>query len=361
MENTKNCVIIIPSLNPGEELIDYVIQLKENGFSKILLVDDGSREDLKAIFTTLRDNHGCDLITHEVNKGKGRALKNAFEYYAKELKDGKYSGCSGVITADSDGQHTVADVCKLEVALQNCDNSLILGCRDFDDESVPPKSETGNKVTRVMMHLFIGGSVTDTQTGLRAVPNSLIDRFSHLPGERFEYETTMLIDCIKGGIDIKEIPIETVYINNNNESHYRPIVDSISIFKVIAGTFMKYILSSLCSFLLDYGLFCLLLFLFGLGFEKSAVIWIATIIARICSSLFNYFVNKNIVFDSKKGALTLLYYYILVVIQMVLSAGLVSLITDSLTIPAQLVKLLVDTVLFLLSYQVQKRVIFKNK
>lgn len=361
MENIKNCVIIIPSLNPGEELIDYVIQLKENGFSKILLVDDGSRDELKAIFTTLRDNHGCDLITHEVNKGKGRALKDAFKYYSKELKDGKYAGCKGVITVDSDGQHTVPDVCNLEEALQECDNSLILGCRDFDDESVPPKSETGNKVTRVMMRLFIGGSVTDTQTGLRAIPNCLIDRFADLPGERFEYETTMLIDCIKGGIDIKEIPIATVYINGNSETHYRPIIDSISIFKVIAGTFIKYIFASLSSFLLDYGLFCLLLFLFGFGFEKSLAIWIATIIARICSSLFNYFINKNVVFNSDKGASTLLYYYILVVIQMALSAGLVSLITGLLAVPAQITKLLVDTVLFLLSYQVQKKIIFKNK
>lgn len=362
MSEKRNCVIIIPSLNPEEGLIDYVKELKNSGFDKILLVDDGSRNESKFIFATLKTEYGCDLITHDVNRGKGKALKDAFAYYHNENLSGKYSDCIGVITADSDGQHTVPDVLKLAEALQNCSDSLILGVRDFDDESVPPKSETGNKISRVMLRLFVGGDVTDTQTGLRAVPNSLIERFSLLPGERFEYETKMLIDCIKSKINIKEIPIRTVYIDGNKETHYRPIADSISIFKVIAGTFFKYILSSLSSFLLDYGLFCLILFVAGLFIDNAkekVAIWIATVIARICSSLFNYFVNKTLVFDSQKGMKTLVYYYILVVVQMAASAALVSLTTSCLPIPAQLSKLIVDTLLFLLSYQIQKRLIFK--
>lgn len=362
MSEKRNCVIIIPSLNPEEGLIDYVKELKNSGFDKILLVDDGSRNESKFIFATLKTEYGCDLITHDVNYGKGRALKNAFAYYHNENLSGKYSDCIGVITADSDGQHTVPDVLKLAEALPNCSDSLILGVRDFDNESVPPKSETGNKISRVMLRLFVGGDVTDTQTGLRAVPNSLIERFSLLPGERFEYETKMLIDCIKSKINIKEIPIRTVYIDGNKETHYRPIADSISIFKVIAGTFFKYILSSLSSFLLDYGLFCLILFVAGLFIDNAkekVAIWIATVIARICSSLFNYFVNKTLVFDSQKGMKTLVYYYILVVVQMAASAALVSLTTSCLPIPAQLSKLIVDTLLFLLSYQIQKRLIFK--
>lgn len=361
-ENTTNCVIVIPSLNPEEGLIDYVSQLKESGFSNILLVDDGSRDSCKPIFNTLHEDFGCDLITHEINKGKGRALKDAFTYYHDAYTSGKWGNCVGVITADSDGQHTVEDVLQLAEALPSCGDSLILGVRDFDDESVPPKSETGNKITRFFMRICIGGDVTDTQTGLRAVPNCLVERFSFLPGERFEYETTMLIDCIKNKIEIKEIPIKTVYIDGNKETHYRPIVDSFSIFKVIAGTFFKYILASLASFLLDYGLFCLILFVAGLfiGDEKEKVaIWIATILARICSSLFNYFVNRNVVFNSNKGISTLIYYYILAATQMACSAGLVSLLSGLSWMPAQIAKLIVDSLLFLVSYQVQKRLIFK--
>lgn len=350
-----NYLIVIPALNPKSDLTEYVDSLLAFGYSNILVVDDGSRDDCRYIFDEIEKKQGCKILRHNVNMGKGRALKDAMAYYAgtTDLK--------GIITVDSDGQHTVEDVGKIASAMSEHPDSLILGARDFNAGGVPWKSRFGNKCTVVALKLFIGGNISDTQTGLRGIPNSLIKRFSTLSGDRFEYETVMLIDAIKSDTDIREVSIKTVYINENSETHFHPVKDSLKIYKVILGTFFRYILSSLSSFLVDYGIFCAIIAILArLGHAKTQSVWIATVIARICSSLFNYTVNKKIVFGSSRGMETLLQYYILCLAQMAASAGFVSLMAKG-GFPVQIAKIIVDTILFVVSFKIQNRYIFKKE
>ena len=136
-------LIVIPALNPPIELSDYVAKLIESGLENVLIVNDGSRPEFKNIFEKLRDEHGCQILTHAKNLGKGRALKNAFNYFLTMPDVEDYNG---IVTADSDGQHRVEDVLSMVNMISNHSDSLILGCRDFDSEGVPPKSKFGNKI-----------------------------------------------------------------------------------------------------------------------------------------------------------------------------------------------------------------------
>lgn len=358
-------MIVIPALNPGHNLIEYVDRLRSHGYTNILVVDDGSRADCRYIFDEIEAKDGCEILRHDVNMGKGRALKDAMTWfldrYGAGVDNHDTNAPVGIITVDSDGQHIVEDVDKVAAAMKSDPGSLILGARDFDTDNVPSKSKFGNKCTIVALKLFIGGNIHDTQTGLRGIPVSMIERFSKLSGERFEYETVMLIDAIHSGDKITEVPIETVYINANSETHFNPIKDSIKIYKVILGTFLKYMLSSLSSFVVDYGLFCgLFALLSRSSFEESRSIWLATVIARICSSLFNYTLNKKVVFKSDRGPVTLVMYYCLCVVQMIASAALVNLLNMAHFIPVQISKIIVDTLLFLISFRIQKSIIFKH-
>ncbi len=354
-------LIVIPALNPGEGLIKYTDTLLEHGYSHILVVDDGSRSDCRFIFDEIEAKDGCEILRHDVNLGKGRALKDAMKLYLERYA-GDASALGGIVTVDSDGQHAVEDVDKVASAMANEPDSLIMGARDFSGGNVPPKSLFGNRCTKVALKLFIGGNINDTQTGLRGIPEAMIERFSLLPGDRFEYETQMLIDAIHSNIRITEVPIQTVYINDNSETHFNPIKDSVRIYSVILGTFLKYTLSSLSSFLIDYGMFCLLLYLLSQsGTTKSRSIWIATIVARICSSLFNYTVNKKIVFKSRRGPVTIAMYFCLCAVQAAASAALVSLLSIPGILPPQISKMIVDTVLFVISYRVQKGLIFTDR
>ena len=243
--------ILIPAFNPDLNLPAYVRELCEAGFSHIVVIDDGSFQEKQEIFQRLETEYGCLVLRHAVNMGKGRALKDALNYYQVFLS----RECSGVITADCDGQHTVEDIRRMGQAMEEHPDSLILGARDFDQKSVPAKSRVGNKLTRTVMRLFYGGKISDTQTGLRAIPNSLVEEYLTLPGERFEFETAMLLTALRRKTRIEEVPIQTVYLDGNKSTHFRPVADSWAIYKLILGTFFKYSLSSLSSCLIDFALF----------------------------------------------------------------------------------------------------------
>ena len=238
------------------------------------------------------------------------------------------------------------------------DNKVVLGVRDFSQPDVPPRSKFGNKMTSFMFLTACRLKISDTQTGLRAIPTEFLNTFISTKGERYEYETNMLLDFGKHSIPFCEVQINTVYIDENATSHFHPIRDSIRIYKQI----LKYILSSVGSFVIDNTLFYIL-FLF-LGSLANATI-ICTVIARVFSSICNYIFNKTLVFGNKGSkSKTLIKYYALCIPQMLVSALLLTGVTAMLGVGnaglTTMLKILVDTVLFICSYFIQKKWVFKN-
>ena len=230
----ESAVILIPSLEPDDRLPAYMRRLLEAGFTRAVVVDDGSSEKYQPIFNELDAMDGVTVLHHEVNRGKGCALKTGYSYIRDNIPE-----ASGVITADADGQHTVEDCWKLAEALTQDKRVLYLGSRDFDLPNVPPKSRFGNKTTSAVFKLFYGHWLPDTQTGLRAFKREDLQFMIDVPGERFEYEMQVLIACARAKMDMVPITIETVYENENEGTHFHPIRDSYRIYKVIIGGFFR--------------------------------------------------------------------------------------------------------------------------
>ena len=118
---------------------------------------------------------------------------------------------------------------------------------------------------------------------------------------------------------------------------------------------IKYLFSAGSSFILDNVLFNIFMFFVGPGVIS---IYICTTLARIISSIYNYFINSRVVFKNKEKK-TIIGYFILVVVQMIVSATLVSLIDKYISIATGIIKLVVDIVIFVVNYIIQKEVIFK--
>lgn len=363
---SRNVVILIPTLNPDEDLLEYIVGILEAGFQHIIIVNDGSDRAHSPVFekisqiSTERTSSDISIFQHAVNLGKGRALKNGINFYLSHLND-QYSGCQGIITVDSDGQHLVEDVIKLSDILETADKRIVvLGCRDFTLEHVPAKSRFGNQLTCGIFGLLFGRKLSDTQTGLRAFSNDVLEDVIQLQGERFEYETNVLIECVKRRISIQEVMINTVYSDNNSGTHFRPIVDSFEIYRLIFRRFFSYILASLSSFVVDCTLFGILCRI--LRFSASTNIWIATVGARCVSAVFNYLVNKYIVFENKeKGTSAPVQYALLCVFIMLASGAGVNLLYEMWGGNEVVIKCVVDTVLFCVSYFVQDRFIFAQR
>lgn len=352
-EIMKKVVILIPALDPPDIFISYIDQLVDAGFRDILVVDDGSSD--KKIFDIIRSK-GVVILEHEVNKGKGQALKTGMEYYKGHYD---YQEYAGIITADSDGQHLCKDVKQLAEMLVEGSEKLLLGSRDFSLPHVPPKSRFGNNLTSFIFKNFLRIKINDTQTGLRGIPNVLIEECLQIPGQRFEYETSMLIEVGKKA-GICEIPIETVYYEENKGTHFNPIVDSIKIYKTIFGTFFRYIFSALSSSILDYLLFLLFDKLVLASFANRIVY--ATYMARGGSSVYNFLMNKNIVFKNHNSyKTTAVKYFLLCIVQAFLSGFLVTQGHQVLHIDEIILKPVVDVCLFLVSYQIQRRFVFNEE
>lgn len=351
----KKVMMLIPALNPSENLIDYVDELIAEGFDSILLLDDGSTEKFRWIFDELQKRKECMLFRHAINLGKGRGLKNGINYFLNLENRDEFVG---IITVDSDGQHTVNDVKKVRDALVANPDSLCLGSRNFNLPQVPPKSKFGNKVTSVVFRMLYGMKLGDTQTGLRAIPTGMAPAFIDLAGERFEYEMNMLMECAMKKMSVKEIEIQTVYFDDNSETHFNPITDSLAIYGLLFKTFFKYMLTSVTSFIIDILLFQIILMAVK-DMDAGQRILVATVGSRIGSSIINYMMNHTLVFKSKvPGKQSFVKYYILVVLQMLTSAGIVVAIYSLTGFSETAIKVVVDSLLFLVSYRIQKRFVF---
>ena len=224
----QTLAIVLPSLDPDSKFSGVVRGLVDAGFEHIVIVDDGSDEAHQGPFREAEGIESCHVLHHGVNKGKGRALKTAFRYVLDELP-----GVRGVITIDGDGQHLLEDIIACGERMLREKTRVILGCRDFDEPGVPPRSVAGNKTTSRLFRLFYGITLSDTQTGLRAIPRAYLERFCEVEGERFEYETNMLLAMRKHMIAFSEQPIATVYDPEDYSSHYNAVKDSARIFKIM--------------------------------------------------------------------------------------------------------------------------------
>ena len=311
MQDLSNISVVLPSLDPDEKLNAVIDGLLEYGFSDIILVNDGSKPEKRSIFTEAAAAHPqIHLLEHEVNRGKGAALKTAFAWFLENRPE-----AFGVVTVDGDNQHHPADTrACCEHMLET--GRVVLGCRDFNLPQVPPRSRFGNKTTSAIFKLFCGITLSDTQTGLRAIPRSAVEVFLQVSGDRFEYETNMLLAMKTQGIPFDEVKIRTVYIEENKSSHFHVIRDSWRIYKLILAHFFRYTLSSLSCAAVDTAAFAILDRL--LVHAGQLVTRIVPFVgARVLSSLLNFYLNKKVVFQSQTNTgKAMLRYYLLAIPQM---------------------------------------------
>lgn len=259
--------VLIPAYKPDEKLILLLKELKAECNYDIIVVDDGSGEEFQSIFDEAA-SLGITLLTHDINRGKGAALKTGFKYIDEHFS-------CGCVTADADGQHLVKDIIAVAKALTENPECLILGSRNFDKD-VPLRSKIGNICTRIAFNLLNAYSIGDTQTGLRGIPKSRLSEYIALDGDRYEYEMRMLLTARERDIDIKEVIIDTVYIEDNASSHFNPVKDALKVFLPV----LLHGSSMLLAIILDIILFCILTALnpylvavnFCLGWVSAAIL-----------------------------------------------------------------------------------------
>lgn len=336
-------IALIPSYCPDERLITLVKSFCAEDWIPVI-VNDGSPSEYDTFF------QACEpyavILYQPENKGKGTALKNGLLWIKENMTDEAV-----VTTVDSDGQHTVEDASRCaHLAVKHLD-SLILGMRNFDQMQVPFKSKAGNKLTEKAFRFVTGKTIHDTQTGLRSFSTNLIPFLLMVNGNRYEYEMNVLLQCADRNIPMMEVEIQTIYEGNNKSSHFHVLRDSFLIYRQL----FSFILSSLSSFFLDY----LLYVLFSIALHGKHAYLYANLLARAISSLFNFELNRKLVFHSDEEHMkSFVKYMFLAAGILICNMTLLYLFIDKLHMNAYLAKICTEAFLFTVSWMVQKSFVY---
>ena len=185
---------------------------------------------------------------------------------------------------------------------------------------------------------------------------------TEVEGERYEYEMKVLIACSRAGIPMIPVTIETIYENNNEGTHFHPIRDSWRIYKVILGSFFRFMGSSLFCVLVDQVIFNVLnLAVFANGEAKnSQIILLCTCIARCVSATLNFTLNRKFVFKLKEHAGKAFLKYVLVSVAIMLASAGGTWMLSRIGLSSLLAKMIVDTALYFVSYRMQQRWVFRE-
>ena len=370
-------LVLIPAYEPDDRLVTLVASLVPQ--YPVLVVDDGSGPDYAAVFSECA-RAGARVVHHTHNRGKGAALRTGFSIAERDL------------AGEDVGQHTPADIARVAEALEAARRApalvaagaasagsglvagsgsragsgtavaspvsfaapapaapaIVLGVRSFTGP-VPLRSRAGNAFTRRMFRLATGRDVRDTQTGLRGFPARVLPWLRSLPGDRFEYEFRMLLAAPGAGIDLVEVPISTIYLDENSSSHFRPLADSARIYAPL----LRFSASALLAFLVDTVLLVVL---------QAVTGWLllSIVLARVASSGMNFAINRGLVFGAGREVplrTAAARYFSLAALLLTASFGMLTALTDAgfATLPA---KIVTDLTLFAVSFSVQRAVVF---
>jgi glycosyltransferase involved in cell wall biosynthesis len=326
-------VILIPAYEPDGKLIDLLRRLRHHD---VVVVDDGSGARYAPVFAEA-SRSGATIVTLKLNRGKGFALKTGFAHIRRHFPG------HDVVCADSDGQHRPDDIDAVADRLASTEAAMVLGARRFTG-NVPARSKVGNAISRRLFKLTTGLALIDTQTGLRGYPARMLDWLGEVGGDRFEYELRLLLRAAREGLRVEEIPIATVYLEHNASSHFRPMRDSIRIYRPL--------FAFAASSLLGFGVDTVALFLFA---ALTGNVVLSAVGARLISAVVNYTVNSTWVFAAR-GALR---YATLASSLLVANVLVLQALTD-LTGSLVFAKVGTELMLFAASYLVQKHVVFRR-
>jgi glycosyltransferase involved in cell wall biosynthesis len=210
---------IIPAYREEQHISDVVRRTRQQ-LDHVVVIDDGSSDNTARC---ARDA-GAEVIVHSQNRGKGEAIKTGLRHWL----DRQFIH---VIILDSDGQHLPEEIDRfIAAAAQAGDHSFFLGNRMNNLTGMPFVRRVVNRYMSNRISRICRQEIPDTQCGFRMLDRQLIPELLE-GGNRFDYETEMLIIASRKGYRIESVPITTVYSDEVSKIH--PARDTIRFFKLM--------------------------------------------------------------------------------------------------------------------------------
>lgn len=220
---SERFAVIIPALNAARTLAPVVAAARQQ-LEPVVVIDDGSSD----LTGDVARATGATVLRHEVNRGKGGALKTGFAWALEQ-------GFDGVITLDADGQHLPSEIPKFLREREVGGADLIIGGRSHLFEGMLPRRRMANQFSAWSISIAAGTRVTDSQSGFRLYSASLL-RGLELRTNGFDLESEVIVRAGRAHLKIVTIPIELGFVDGIATSHYRPLADTFRIAWTVTRT-----------------------------------------------------------------------------------------------------------------------------
>ena len=220
---SERIVAIIPALN-AERTLPKVIEETAREIEPVLVIDDGSTDRTSEVARA----GGAIVLRHDVNRGKGAALKTGFAWALEK-------GYDGVITLDADGQHLPGEIPKFLREREASGADLIVGGRAHLFQHMLPRRRNANRFSAWCISKCAGVRVPDSQSGFRYYSARLI-RGVELRADGFDMESEVIVRAGRRGFRIVTIPIELGFVDGISTSHYKPLKDTLRIAWTVSKT-----------------------------------------------------------------------------------------------------------------------------
>ncbi len=225
----SECAVVIPAFNE-EATIRALVKRVLPQVEQVIVVDDGSTD------ATCDELSGLDVtvLKSSQNRGKAASLQHGFQHALQQ-------GCRAVITLDGDGQHAPEEIPWLLAAATDNPDTIIVAARLINREAAPPLRLFANKFADFWVSWASGYPVVDSQSGFRLYPAALLESvaLANCSAEGFVFESKIFIEAARRDFYSVVVPVESIYLPDRRESHYRPFGDTSRIVLMIAWQLFK--------------------------------------------------------------------------------------------------------------------------
>ncbi len=338
--------VLIPAYRPDHALVDLAAELASAGFRHIVIVDDGSGAQYASVFDAAARIDGVRIVGHATALGRGAALKTGINHALYSFPE-----LAGIVTADGAAQYSAADIVRVAQTQLEHRHALVLGAGACD-EKASFRERFGAEATRRAVWILAGSKLTDARTGLRAMSAGFAASLLKLTAAGDEFELDMLILARQDGFAVIEEPVTASRTRHRGVSHgvssASSLRDSLRMYLVL----LRFSSVSLLTALIDN-------LVFYFAYRRTGHLLAAQATARTASSIFNYLVVRNAVFNAKGAHKTALPKYLtLLVLNASISYTCIRIITALTHLPVLGTKVTVESLLFFASFTLQREWVF---
>ncbi|MEW5796799.1 MAG: glycosyltransferase family 2 protein [Candidatus Zixiibacteriota bacterium] len=216
--NQYSVLVVVPAYNAAHHLPELIARIRQFVCDdNLLIVNDGSTDNTLNLLKSLNVN----FISLRQNRGKGAALASAFRYAIER-------GYRSVLALDADLQHLPEEIPGF-FAKDN-GGRLLIGTRRIELEIMPFARWFTNNLTSLIISIFSGARMRDSQSGFRLIPTAALRAMS-LKSVRYDFESEMLFKAGALGCPVGEVPISTVY--EESRSYIHPFRDTLRFIRQI--------------------------------------------------------------------------------------------------------------------------------